>query len=219
MSTKYTTAPKHRCAGSAYRPRPTRHSSTPLHRPSPERILAFIEGSPVPEGIDDVIGCIVSDAGCRDAISFVVSAAAECKAAERASMVWRRLASIMARRTRIAKMVESDGIDAIAAESGENVLVFKSGRGTTPSLAWRAEIVLPPMDTFDAPLEVRVSDKSGRNAEAGTFTICGIGTKIVDGRGKLDREALVSALATGGVSFAREGKPPVEGNPVFGSLE
>lgn len=125
----------------------------------------------------------------------------------------------MTRRTSIAERADFDGIDAIAAESGENTLVFKSKPRTPPSLAWRAEIVLPPVDTLDAPLEVRVSDGSGKPASDGTFAICGVNVAIAHGRGTIIRKALVAGLATGGVSFAANGGFSVSGTPVFGSLE
>lgn len=198
-------------------------------RPSPERILAFIEGSPVSRGIEDVIDCIMSYADCREAISFVVFAtavqqadAARIKTVRNgccSDMAWRRISSIITKRTRLAERVASEGIDSFAAESCENALVFKSNPGSPSKLAWRAEIILPPVNTLDAPLEVRVFDGSGKFVADGMFTICGASVVIEEGRGHLQRKALVDGLAIGGVSFSAKGGEPVSGTPVFGSLE
>ena len=235
---------KRQCVASA--PRTTRTSDSVRTCPSPERILAFAEGSAACEDAEDVLDHLLHCENCRSALSFSVAASAVATSAAHpsakhltaargtpkrssrkagrapgsttSSLAWKRVAMTLMRRSMLAKRVSDESVDAIAAESGENSIVFRSDSDAPAARAWFAEVVLPPLDTVDAPLEVRMHRKRRGTALDGMFVVCGIQVPVAAGKGVLDRREFVSHLEVGGVSFTEAGREPISGAPVFGSF-
>lgn len=97
----------------------------------------------------------------------------------------------------------------------EVTFVFISDLNAAEDEAWRAELKVPPSATAESPVDIKVTDSSGRNVTDGVLRVSGVSVPLGENGAKLPFSLFLAGIKDTDVRLSRAGGPSVRGRLAF----